>query len=321
MSEAFQELLSNPLVIRGIAAVGGLIVLLRVASHYISHYVDDPDLRYRARKATSVVGWAVFLVFVAALFSDRLGGVTVAFGVAGAGIAFALQEVIVSLASRVAISFGNSFGVGDRVQLGGTMGDVIDVGLLRSTIMECGEWVTGDNYSGRIVRVANSFAFEEPVIFEETVANCILALDIAEILGTDTIRLDPRTSLPPQHADDSDLDYLLERVCEGMQEVTDAAANRGITVGVENHGRLLGRTDPPHEDEADDWTKTHADEWIQRVVGGEGDVQWPELFSIIHDAGYDGNISLEISLPDDIFGSVRQGVRNRKSTIAQVEGR
>ena len=97
------------------------------------------------------------------IFSDRLGSLTVAFGVAGAGIAFALQEVIGSVAGWVAVMFGNFYRIGDRVQLGGIKGDVIDVGVLRTTLMEVGEWVQGDLYNGRIVRVANSFVFKEPV--------------------------------------------------------------------------------------------------------------------------------------------------------------
>jgi len=95
--------------------------------------------------------------------SNRLGNLTVAFGVAGAGIAFALQEVIASIAGWVAVSFGNFYSVGDRVQLGGIIGDVIDVRVLRTTIMETGQWVKADLYNGRIVRVANSFVFKEPV--------------------------------------------------------------------------------------------------------------------------------------------------------------
>lgn len=71
---------------------------------------------------------------------------------------------------------------------------------------------------------------------------CIQRLDTALILGTNTIRLDPRSSLPrgmsPQEVD---LDDLLVRVAQSMQEVADAAARKGIVVGVENHGTLLGR--------------------------------------------------------------------------------
>jgi small-conductance mechanosensitive channel len=84
-------------------------------------------------------------------------------GVAGAGIAFALQEVIASVAGWLAVSAGNFYKIGDRIQLGGIMGDVIDIGILRTTLMECRQWVNGDQYNGRIVRVANSFVFKEPV--------------------------------------------------------------------------------------------------------------------------------------------------------------
>jgi small-conductance mechanosensitive channel len=87
----------------------------------------------------------------------------VAIGVAGAGIAFALQEVIGSVAGWIAISFGGFYRPGDRVQVGGIKGDVIDIGILRTTLMELGEWVNSDLYSGRIVRVANSFVFKQPV--------------------------------------------------------------------------------------------------------------------------------------------------------------
>lgn len=96
-------------------------------------------------------------------FSDNLRGLTVALGIAGAGIAFALQEVIASIADWIAITFGYFFRIGNRVQLGGIKGDVIDIGTLRTTLMKCGEWINGDLYNGRIVRVANSFVFKEPV--------------------------------------------------------------------------------------------------------------------------------------------------------------
>ena len=49
------------------------------------------------------------------------------------------------------------------MQLGGIKGDVIDIGVLRTTLREVGQWVNGDLYNGRIVRIANSFIFKEPV--------------------------------------------------------------------------------------------------------------------------------------------------------------
>lgn len=223
----------------------------------------------------------------------------------------------------------------------------------------------------------SDFAVYSERRFEETVANCILEMDIAEILGTDTIRLDPRTSLPEEHAEHPDLDFIISRMAEGMQEIADVAEGRGIIVGVENHGLLLGRSDlmmrllesvdrpnfginldfsnfrivfgedhievtrmfapfvvhvhakdsylsdtePPNA-EAEGWRRTLAkdrEEWFKPCVGGTGDMQWPLVFSILRDAGYDGVVSLETSLPDDIFGSVREGVANLTRILGEVE--
>ncbi len=51
----------------------------------------------------------------------------------GAGIAFALQEVIASVAGWLAVSLSSFYKVGDRVQLGGSVGDVIDIGMCSGT--------------------------------------------------------------------------------------------------------------------------------------------------------------------------------------------
>ncbi|HAT64290.1 MAG TPA: transporter, partial [Flavobacteriaceae bacterium] len=103
------------------------------------------------------------IVLITVVYSNKLGGLTVALGVAGAGIAFSLQEVITSFAGWLAIILGGFYKSGDRVQLGGIKGDVMDIGVLRTTLMETGQWVDGDLYNGRIVLIANSYVFKEPV--------------------------------------------------------------------------------------------------------------------------------------------------------------
>lgn len=166
MPEFVNEWLFNPTVGKMVSAAIGITIvfaIVRFAQRSLSKHIGDVDTRYRARKFVSFVGYAAAFVVLTTVYSDRLGGFTVAFGVAGAGIAFALQEVIASVAGWVAVSIGNFYAPGDRVQLGGIKGDVIDVSILRTTLMEVGEWVAGDLYTGRIVRVANSFVFKEPV--------------------------------------------------------------------------------------------------------------------------------------------------------------
>ena len=97
------------------------------------------------------------------IFGNKLSGFATAIGLAGAGVTYALRKVIVSIAGWFAILFGDFFVTGDRVLLGGIKGDVVDIGVLRTTLMELGEWVEGDQYTGRIVRVANNYIFDSPV--------------------------------------------------------------------------------------------------------------------------------------------------------------
>ncbi|GKS56924.1 hypothetical protein YTPLAS18_04510 [Nitrospira sp.] len=143
------------------AAIGIFVViaLVRVSGRLLNRYVSEPGNLYRAKKMVTFLGYFTGIVIISLVFSDRLGKMAVAFGVAGAGVAFALQEVIASLAGWVAISFGNFYNTGDRVHLGGIKGDIIDIGMLRTTMMEIGEWVRADLYNGRIVKIANSFVF------------------------------------------------------------------------------------------------------------------------------------------------------------------
>jgi small-conductance mechanosensitive channel len=164
--KTFSAWLYDPTVGKIVAVIAGVLVITlmtRMVGRVLLTRIDSTDTRYRIRKLVNAAGTLAAVILITVVFSNKLGNLTVAFGVAGAGIAFALQEVIASIAGWIAVSFGNFYSVGDRVQLGGITGDVIDIGVLRTTLMETGQWVKADLYNGRIVRVANSFVFKEPV--------------------------------------------------------------------------------------------------------------------------------------------------------------
>jgi small-conductance mechanosensitive channel len=166
LSAVFQRWLSDPTTGKLIAlAVGVLLIVtvVRLLNRSLSRLVEDSEVRYRTRKLVTFGGYVAAAILVLTIYSGRLGGLSVTLGVAGAGIAFALQEVIASFAGWFAIALSGFYRTGDRVDLGGIRGDVIDIGVLRTTLMEVGEWVKGDLYSGRVVRIANSFVFKAPV--------------------------------------------------------------------------------------------------------------------------------------------------------------
>ncbi|MDX1683992.1 MAG: mechanosensitive ion channel [Saprospiraceae bacterium] len=129
----------------------------------INRTIEDNMTRYRARKVTRLTGYALILVLAVVSFTGKVQYFTIAIGLFSAGLAFALQEVILSIAGWVAIFTTKTYNTGDRIEINNVKGDVIDIGLTKTTLMEIGEWTNSDNYSGRIVQVSNAFVFKGTV--------------------------------------------------------------------------------------------------------------------------------------------------------------
>lgn len=166
MPENILDFFFDPFVVRLITVLIGFFViglLARWLQRLLTRYTKSKRTASSTSQVIRFLSYLAAVTLVLIIFGGQLPGLTVTLGVAGAGIAFALQEVIVSLAGWIAISFGQFYAVGDRVQLGGIRGDVIQIGVLRTTLMEIGEWVRADQYNGRIVLISNAFVFKEPV--------------------------------------------------------------------------------------------------------------------------------------------------------------
>jgi hypothetical protein len=136
--------------------VGG--TLWRVAA---TRYVLDPYRRRLllvARNVTVVTAMTFVVVFH---FASELTALVTGLGFAAAGIAFALQNVILALAGYFSMAAPNGIRVGDRVSLQGpfgyVQGEVLEIGLVRIRLRELG----GDPLrpTGRIVVFPNSVAF------------------------------------------------------------------------------------------------------------------------------------------------------------------
>src|SRR5580698_2737796 len=166
MSELFKQAMALGLVEKCVAAIIGILIIhggFRLLERTLPRQFGQVNARYKVRKVVTFTGYLVILLYLAVLFEDRLGRLSFALGVAGAGVAVALQDMLASIAGAFSIGFSKLYALGDRIQIGDTRGDVIDIGLLRTTLLETGNWVSGDLYNGRIVRIPNSTVFKGPV--------------------------------------------------------------------------------------------------------------------------------------------------------------
>lgn len=131
-------------------------------------------IRFWAQQARNLTIAVLGLLGLISIWFDKPANLTTAVGLATAGLAFALQKVVTSLAGYFLILRGETFTVGDRITMGGVRGDVVALGFFQTTILEMGQppavqgadpamWVKSRQFTGRIVTVANSKIFDEPI--------------------------------------------------------------------------------------------------------------------------------------------------------------
>ena len=161
------DFLQQPMVVKIMRLLLWLIIILITIGYLrklLKRRVEDPAIRYKAQKGIEIVGYILIVILFLVTFT--LGSVkdyTLIIGLFTAGITFTLQELILSIAGSFYIFFVRVYKPGDRIELNGIKGDVIDIGSIYTTIMEMGEWVSSDNYSGRIVKISNAFVFKGPI--------------------------------------------------------------------------------------------------------------------------------------------------------------
>jgi small-conductance mechanosensitive channel len=157
--------ISADVAYRMAATIGTLIVLTIarwIAARWISRKMTDPDLVFRARKASTYLATAVFVVVVTWVWLPFFGDLGTFLGLLSAGLAIALADVFLDLAGWLFIVFRRPFKVGDRIEINGTAGDVIDLRAFRFTVLEIRNWVDADQSTGRVVHVPNGTLFKHP---------------------------------------------------------------------------------------------------------------------------------------------------------------
>ena len=166
----------NKLLLTVIFVLGILLfgVLLRAVIGLILSGERFERVRFWTKQGISVLTAILMVIIVASIWFNDPTRLATAAGLVTAGLAFALQKVVSSVAGYIVILRGRNFTVGDRISMGGVRGDVIGLGFIQTTIMEMGQppsvqsadpavWVKSRQFTGRIVTVANNKIFDEPV--------------------------------------------------------------------------------------------------------------------------------------------------------------
>lgn len=195
-----------------LALLAAVFAAAEVWRRGVIRYVQEPRRRYQFLLVRRIVCWALVVAIVGFTFATDLGSFATFAGLLTAGLAVAMQSVLVSIVGYFFLIGKYGIRVGDRVQIGSVTGEVIDLGLVRLHLMEL-SGQTPPGPTGRVVALANSIVFQASGgIFKQ-------------IPGVNLAWHDITLTLPPQ-ADPS-----------AMKEKLLAAANRVLSEYSEDMAR------------------------------------------------------------------------------------
>lgn len=145
-------------------SISVLYALLSVGiEEFFVRRITDSKTRYGLRKTISLVFILLVIVVLLRVWVENPQALLVAYGIVAAGLAVALQDIVKNFAGSLAIFLGGMFRVGNRIEINDVMGDVIDIGLFNTTLLEIRNWIDADQATGRIISVPNGTVLNKPV--------------------------------------------------------------------------------------------------------------------------------------------------------------
>jgi small-conductance mechanosensitive channel len=117
--------------------------------------------------------YAILAVGLFIIWAAELQALAVSFAVLAMAIVWATRETFACIQGAAYRISANAFDVGDRINIAGIRGDVIDTGLLGTLVLEVAQ---GHQRTGRTISIPNSLFMTEPVLNESLAGEYMLHL-------------------------------------------------------------------------------------------------------------------------------------------------
>jgi small-conductance mechanosensitive channel len=134
-----------------------------ILEQLIAQRIHEPKTRYSFRKTTQILFLVTSFFLVLRIWIINPQALVVAYGLVAAGVAIALQDLFKNFAGGVVIFTTGIYEIGNRIEINGKCGDIIDISIFYTTILEIREWVNGDQATGRITSVPNGIVLSSVV--------------------------------------------------------------------------------------------------------------------------------------------------------------
>jgi len=143
-----------------------IVLVVYLVGRLIDRYFVELKIATDKRRLVTLraVAWfaaqAVGVLLIAFVLFGMPSQTPTVLGLAGAGLTVALKDFIVGFVGWFVLMGRNGIRVGDWVEINGVGGEVVEINLLRTTLLETGNWTDSGHPTGRRVTFVNSFAIE-----------------------------------------------------------------------------------------------------------------------------------------------------------------
>ncbi|MFP4661172.1 MAG: mechanosensitive ion channel family protein [Halanaerobiales bacterium] len=127
-----------------------------IFNRFVNDKIGEVKARYRWRKTTTYLAFFIGIILILPMWVKGFSSFVTYLGLSTAGLAIALRDLLASMIAWVFIIWKRPFKLGDRIEIDGVAGDVIDIRLFQFTIVEIGNWVKADQSTGRVVHIPNN---------------------------------------------------------------------------------------------------------------------------------------------------------------------
>lgn len=149
-------------------ALIALVFLIRLGIHHTLLKAPEISVETRRRWTVSIRNLLLILFILGMIFiwAPRLQTFAVSIFAVAVALVLATKELIACLSGSGLRMLTKAYALGDRIEIGGIRGNVVDHNALTTTILEIGPGQTSHQYTGRAMVIPNSFIFEHPITNE-----------------------------------------------------------------------------------------------------------------------------------------------------------
>jgi small-conductance mechanosensitive channel len=159
---AVQHTIVLHLLFQSVAAIAFILLCVLLVDALIGFWMERPTLDQRRlqtlRRILQIMVQGVGLVSVLIVIFGKPDQVSTILGLATAGLTVALQSYILAFCGWFVLMGKSGIRIGDAVEINGVGGEVIEIGLFRTQMLETGNWTAKGHPTGRRVSFMNTFA-------------------------------------------------------------------------------------------------------------------------------------------------------------------